>query len=124
MTLSRPALCQRCLDETGEFTMPYHPDDGMKFLCSIMMENIREGCMSFSCPYFRPKPVAPIIDAEERQRVLRVIQSIKEEPVPGYVAPSPHAYLDSLMTDKNVDRAFDRVETDIKIAKAENQEDF
>ena len=66
-TLSHPALCQRC---DGEYAIqPDGPDAGRLFACGIMMENIREGCMSFACPYFKPS-IAPIIDSETANAAL------------------------------------------------------
>jgi len=55
--LSHPALCQRC---GGEYAQQEDgPDAGKLFVCS-MIDNL-----SYSCNYFRPKPCAPVIDAEE-----------------------------------------------------------
>ena len=67
-TLSQhPVLCQRCKDE---YTIQEDgPDAGEQFACGIMMENIREGCMSFTCPYFKPS-IAPIIDSETANAAL------------------------------------------------------
>ena len=59
-TLSHPALCQRC---DGEYAIqPDGPDAGRLFACGIMMENIREGCMSFACPYFAEVPMTRVND--------------------------------------------------------------
>jgi len=66
-TLSHPALCQRCDGECH--IQPDGPDAGRLFACGIMMENIREGCMSFACPYFKPS-IAPIIDSETANAAL------------------------------------------------------
>jgi len=65
--IPHPALCMRC---KGEYAIQEDgPDAGKLFACGIMMENIREGCMSFTCPYFKPS-IAPIIDSETANAAL------------------------------------------------------
>jgi len=102
-----PILCQRC---SGLFTVQDGgPDSGRIFTCGICVENMEQGTMAFSCSYFDAspvvmvedkmfcngtcmcqqeggivtckKPIAPIIDAEELQRAIRVLRSIEEVPV-------------------------------------------
>ena len=96
-TLSYPIPCQRCADT--HYIQQYGPDAGQSFACGIMVENIEAGCMSFFCPYLRTmtrvedkaicrtpertcmcqpddgngtcgKVIAPVIDADEVQRML------------------------------------------------------
>ena len=73
------------------------------------------GCGIIHAPlYAKPTPkIAPVVDAEELQRVLR---SIREEPVPGYVPPSPHSFLDPVLSTPKLDAVKDRLVTDQKIA--------
>ena len=47
------------------------------------------------------KPIAPVIDAEELQRSLRAIRSIEEVAAPGYREPSPHPFMDDIVSRIN-----------------------
>ena len=58
--ISYPVLCKRC---TGLHTVQDGgPDSGRVFTCGICIENMTEGNMSFSCPYFCPTALARIED--------------------------------------------------------------
>ena len=88
------------------------PCEGDFYWC----ENCGDGPICFPL-YEKPAPrIAPIIDVEELQRVLR---SIREVPVPGYIPPTPHSFLDPILSDAKLDRAKERVIVDIKLAGGE-----
>jgi hypothetical protein len=66
--------------------------------------------------------ISPVLDAEEANRVLAVLHpryNIREEPVPGYIPPTPHPYLDPVLSTEKLDKIKERVIVDQKIAAGE-----
>jgi hypothetical protein len=107
LNVSNPPQCQRCTGEYEVFNMPGHPDNGVEFACGIMVENRDNGCMMFSCPYFkdsldlsRARILHEIIDADKANEALRLVRLLKEHKRPVIVSeevvyqPSPHEFLD------------------------------
>ena len=64
INVSYPALCAYCIDQFRTFVLKGHQDDGERFACGIMVDNMRAGNFNFHCQYFSKKPIAPIIDAD------------------------------------------------------------
>jgi hypothetical protein len=118
--VSYPVLCKRC---TGLHTVQDGgPDSGRVFTCGICIENMTEGNMSFSCPYFCPtalariedkvfcngtcmcqpeyevgacrKPISAIIDADKANEALRAVALLKKRPII-IEEPSPHDFIDA-----------------------------
>lgn len=88
------------------------PCEGDYYYCSVC----NDGPICFPL-YEKPTPkIAPIIDAEEYARALVILRSIEEVPVPGYTAPSPHSYLDRVLSPEKLDKVKERVEVDQRIA--------
>jgi hypothetical protein len=106
-TFTRCAICG------GELTFGSNdPLEGTYYWCTAC----NEGPVCFPL-YSKPTPkIAPVVDAEELQRVLR---SIREVPVSGYIPPSPHSFLDPVISTEKLDKIKERVVIDQKIAASE-----
>lgn len=58
-----PEICQNCENQHHVFRSSGHPDDGVKFACGVMIENMAAGNVLFNCPYFAPRKPVPVIEA-------------------------------------------------------------
>lgn len=75
-----PVLCRDCGNRYHTFMAAGHPDDGAKFSCGIMIENMETGCMVFHCPYF-VQARQPIIDAEKANAALAMVATLRGQRV-------------------------------------------
>jgi len=103
LSIEHPPQCRVCESEYS--IQESGPDAGQKFACGIMLENMENGVMLFSCPYLKPIKPSGLMDADTLQAAARVRDAEKriastpfpnppvivaEETVPG---SSPHPWM-------------------------------
>jgi hypothetical protein len=69
LKVSYPDQCQKC---AGQFYIQEDgPDQGVRFACGTMQQNIEAGCLNFSCSHFRTDPnVYTVVEELGEERIM------------------------------------------------------
>ena len=64
-----PAHCMLCLNRERIFHAEGHPDDGMPYVCALMLEKMETGVLTWHCNY-RESAINEVVDAIRRNQEI------------------------------------------------------